>query len=195
MHQTTIDKSILLALTKGDVKAFESIYKMFSKPLYRRLMYILKNTDEVDEIIHNVFLKIWIKRETIDLDKNFSSYLLKIANSMAIDHLRRNIRTQAVSDVILRATTEEIPSVEDNYLKKEEWSIVEEAIGLMPPQRKLIFTMFKLEGKSYKEISDELAISTSTISSQMVIAMKFLRKHLNAHQREIKLVFFLLGIY
>lgn len=192
--QITIDKSKLLALSKGDIKAFEHIYKMCSNPLYRRLLYLIKDPDEVDEILHNVFIKIWMNREAIDIEKNFYNYLLKIANSMAIDFLRRNIRTQVVFDKILKNGIAEVPSVEDIYVQKEEWSMLQEGIELLPPQRKLIFILFKLEGKSYKEISDELAISNSTISAQLVIAMKFLRKFIETHQQELKTIFFLLTI-
>ncbi len=194
MQIITIDKSLLLALSKGDIKAFEHIYTLCSNPLYKRLLYLLKDPDEVDEILHNVFIKTWTNRENIDIDKNFYSYLLKIANSMAIDYLRRNIRTQAVFENILKTGISESPSVEDIYVQKEEWQLIQEGINLLPPQRRLIFTMFKLEGKSYKEISDELAISTSTISSQMVIAMKFLRKFAREHQKEIKLIFILFAL-
>ncbi|MEJ5053408.1 RNA polymerase sigma factor [Sphingobacterium sp. MYb382] len=194
MHVKNIDKSILLAMSKGDIKAFEHIYKTYSMPLYRNLLYLLKDSDEVDEIIHNTFLKVWTKKEAIDLDKNFYSYLLKIANSMAIDFLRRNVRTQAVCENLLITGNKETPSVEEAYLKKEEWLMVEEGINMLPPQRKLIFTLFKLEGKSYQEISDELSISKSTVSGQIVIAMKFLRKFMATHQKELKTLFFFLWV-
>ncbi|MBE8714328.1 RNA polymerase sigma factor [Sphingobacterium hungaricum] len=191
MHFKNIEKSILIDFKKGDVKAFEYIYNMYSKSLYKSLLYLLKDPIEVDEILHNVFLKIWAKKEEIDFEKNLYSYLLKIANSMAIDLLRKNIRTQLLCDTLSQTEIRETASVEETYLKKEEWIMVEEAINLLPPQRKLIFTLFKLEGKSYQEISEQLSISTSTISNQLVLSMKFLRKFIHEHQREIRTLFFL----
>lgn len=78
-------------------------------------------------------------------------------------------------------------SVEESYIGKEEWKILESAIEQLPPQRRLIFKLCKMEGKSYKEVSESLDISPATISNQLVLAMKFLRQFVKQHHKEILL--------
>lgn len=188
MYKTAIDNATYIAFIRGDETAFEAIYCAFSKPLYRRILYLIKDPDEADEILHNIFIKIWIAREQIDPDKNLFAYFMQAANSMAIDQLRKNLRTQVMHDHIMLSSEQRTAlSVEDNYIDKEDWKILESAIEQLPPQRQLIFRLCKIEGKSYKEVSESLAISPATISNQLVLAMKFLRNFVTQHHKEILL--------
>lgn len=188
MYKHTIDHATCIAFISGDKKAFESIYCAFSKSLYRRILYLIKNPDDADEILHNIFIKIWTGREHIDPDNNLYAYFMQAANSMAIDQLRKNLRTQVVHDNISLFGEERIAlSVEDSYIGKEDWKILESAIEQLPPQRRLIFKLCKIEGKSYKEVSESLSISPATISNQLVLAMKFLRQVVKQHHKEILL--------
>ncbi|MFD2554241.1 RNA polymerase sigma factor [Sphingobacterium tabacisoli] len=188
MYKHTIDNAICIAFIGGDKKAFESIYCTFSKPLYRRILYLVKDPDDADEVLHNIFIKIWTAREQIDPAKNLFAYFMQAANSMAIDHLRKNLRTQVMHDTIIVSGEEHTArSVEDSYISKEDWKILESAIEQLPPQRRLIFKLCKIEGKSYKEVSESLSISPATISNQLVLAMKFLRQFVKQHHKEILL--------
>ncbi|MBL1410322.1 RNA polymerase sigma factor [Sphingobacterium faecale] len=188
MYKDTINSAIQHAFIRGERQAFEHIYRAFSRPLYRRILYLVKDPDEADEILHNLFLKIWSSHDQIDPDKNLFAYFMQAANSMSIDQLRKNIRTQAIHDKIGRSGDDDsICSVEENYISKEEWQILESAIEQLPPQRRLIFRLCKIEGKSYKEVSEVLSISTATISNQLVLAMKSLRQFVIQHQKEIML--------
>lgn len=192
MHKDTINSAIHHAFIRGEQQAFESIYCAFSKPLYRRILYLIKDPDEADEILHNLFLKIWSSRQQIDPDKNLFAYFMQAANSMAIDQLRKNLRTQVMHDnIALSSFGQTSLSVEENYISKEDWKILESAIKQLPPQRQLIFRLCKIEGKSYKEVSESLSISTATISNQLVLAMKFLRQFIKQHHKEILVYCFL----
>lgn len=186
MQQTIVDTSTCMAFVQGDQKAFEIIYNLFSKHLYRRLLFLIKDPDDAEEALHNVFIKIWNNRASIDPDKNLFAYFMQVANTMAIDHLRKNLRTQSVYEqMLLLQNSSMSSSVEENFIRKEDWKIVEDAIAQLPPQRQLIFKLCKLEGKSYKEVSESLSISTATISHQLVLAMKSLRQSISEHQKEI----------
>lgn len=189
MNNTPLHKSIVIAFSKGDQKAFDLIYERYATGLYKRLLYVLKDPDEAEEILQNVFLKLWSTKENLDADKNLGVYLFKIAHSSAIDLIRRNIRTQRVQENLWYRDNGIEHSVEELYLDREEWKIIESAIDNLPPQRKIIFTLCKLEGKSYEEVSEQLAISPSTISNQLVLAMKSIKKFAHQYNRELKAFF------
>lgn len=188
MQKDHIDSATCTAFIQGDKKAFESVYSAFSRPLYRRILYLIKDPDEADEILHNLFIKIWTSREQINPDKNLYAYFVQAATSMTIDQLRKNIRTQVLHDKLVSSTHGHTSvSVEESYISKEDWKILESAIEQLPPQRRLIFRLCKIEGKSYQEVSESLSISQATISNQLVLAMKSLRKFVLQHHREVLL--------
>ncbi|GGH16649.1 hypothetical protein GCM10011418_19150 [Sphingobacterium alkalisoli] len=186
-----IDKLTLTLFVSDDKMAFELVYKSYSASIFKRLLYLLKDEDEAEEMLQNVFIRVWTNRSSIDVEKNFHNYLLRIADSMAIDLIRRNVRNQLVYDSILIQGVHQHDSVEDTYLQKEEWAILENAIDQLPPQRKLIFTLCKLEGKSYGEVSKLLNISPATISNHLVLAMKQIRIFTSRYEKGLKMVLLL----
>lgn len=187
-----LNKDFLVKFIHGDEKSFEQIYKLYAKPIFNRLLYVLKDADVAEEVLQNVFVKLWNHRENIDPEKNLYAFLLQMANNMSIDHLRRGIKTQFIIDDLIQHLDLEEASVEENYLNKEKWSIVQRGIELLPPQRKLVFILCKLEGKSYAEVSSQLAISTATISNHLVLAMKSIREFARTYQKEINVLFLFL---
>lgn len=192
MTKFRLDKTVLLALSQGSANAFEVVFKTYSKLLFNRLIYILKDADEAEEILQNVFLKLWEKRDSIIVDKDLYPFLLKIAHSMAIDYLRKNIRTQNLINNMVHNSINQELSVEDRYFNKEENEILALAISHLPPQRQKIFKLCKIEGKSYAEVSEILSVSTSTVSNQLVSAMKDIKSFAVNHSQEIKLLLFFL---
>ncbi|MFZ4862115.1 RNA polymerase sigma factor [Sphingobacterium sp. Mn56C] len=195
MMKPDIDIFVVTAFVSGDSKAFAIVYNAYAKVIFKRLLYLLKDENLAEEMLQNVFLKVWINREGIDVSKNLYYYLIAIANNLAVDSLRKGIRKQLLYEQMRFRAPVLSESVEDQYLHKEDWEILKAAIASLPPQRQVIFTKCKIEGKSYEEVSAELAISTSTISNQLVLAMKSIRIFAAQYTKEIKplILLFLLG--
>lgn len=189
-----MDKKLLSLFVLGDKKAFEQVYRSYSEKVFKRLLYVLKNEDDAEELLQNVFVKFWTNRAIVDVNRNVANYLMRIADSMAIDLLRRNIHSQVVYDQLSRREDNLTDSVEDSFVHKEEWKILEKAVNLLPPQRKLIFTLCKIEGRTYAEVSQMLQISPATISNHLVLAMKQIRLFTSQYDKEFKM-FFLLSFF
>jgi len=179
VKKISLNSSVLVDLSKGDNKAFELVFATYSSNVFKYLLYILKDVDEAEEVLQNVFLKLWNKREGVLTDRDILPYLLKIANSYAIDVLRRNVRKQNLINAMLFDSIQVERSVEDIFLHKEEVRKLEQAINNLPPKRKEIFKLCKMEGKSYSEVGEILNISPSTISNQLVSAMKYIKSYLS----------------
>ena len=93
-----MEKKLLSLFVLGDKKAFEQVYRSYSENVFKRLLYLLNDEQEAEELLQNVFVKFWTNCAAIDVEKNVSNYLLRMADSMAIDLLRRNMHSKIVHD-------------------------------------------------------------------------------------------------
>lgn len=191
MELQEIDRKCLEQFIAGDHKSFELIYRTYGKTLYRRLFYMLKDADQVDEALQLIFVKLWMKRDELSLDRNFAGYVMQMTQNTAIDFIRKNIKNRLLEE-IEQAESISLESVEDSYLIKERRMLLEAAINQLPAQRQRVFTLCKIEGYSYQEVSEMLNISTATISNHLTLAMKSIKDFTSKHQNEIKTLLFIM---
>jgi RNA polymerase sigma-19 factor, ECF subfamily len=153
---------------------------------------MVKSEWTAQEILQDVFLKIWHNRESIDIEKSFRSYLFKIAENKVYDFFRKAAGDKKLRAQLLAVATEHYEHIEEFLLKKENNLLLQKAISSLSPQRQQIFRMCKLEGKSYEEVSRQLDISTSTVSDHIVKAGKSVREYLLDHL-DIAIILFCLS--
>lgn len=166
----------LNALRLGDAHAFDELYRHYSKPVFRKLVAMVKHVPLAEEFTQDVFVKIWDKRSIIDIEKPFLYYLLTIANHTVSDFYRKAARVSRLQEEIISASADLYNPIEEQMFYKESRDILNSAIENLPEQQKLVFKLCKIEGKSYVEVSQELGISTSTISNHIVKATKTIKK-------------------
>ena len=184
------ERELLLRLKNGNEQAFEAIYNLYSNRLYGNLIKLVKSEEEAQEILQDIFIKIWNKRQEIDVDASFRSYLFKIAENKAYDFFRKLARDKRREKRLIAIATTEYVHIEEAILKKENEAILEKAIQSLPAQRQQVFRLCKLEGRTYKEVGELLGISVSTISDHIVKATKSLREYFeNNEQALLALIF------
>jgi len=181
-----INIDTLKQLKAGEIPAFECIYKLKSKEVYYFALGILKNTDTAEEILQETFIRLWEKRNTINPDHDISSFLFSIAHHLSIDKFRKDFRQQEKLKMI-QELSESNNSTEDDIRLSDLNQALEKAIEKLPPKRKLVFTLSRMEGRDNDEISKKLNISKNTVENQIVEALKFIRKEL----RHFRYFFFL----
>lgn len=164
--------ALLLSLKSGDHSAFEMLYYRYSPRLYRHILSMVKVQACAEEILQDVFQKLWERREGIHLEKSFQSYLFTIAKNLVYDFFNQETKNRNLKDLIISLTTQDYYHIEEDFQYKECQEIINQAIDNLPPKRKLIYTLCKIEGKSYDEVSAFLGISASTISDHIVKATK-----------------------
>ena len=179
------EKEILLRLLQGDELAFEKIYRLYSPGLYGKLLKLLKSVPQTEEILQDVFLKIWEYRASIDPEKSFRAFLFKIAENKAYDFFRKAARDKKMEAELIALSTLNYMALEEFVADDEKSVLLENAINKLPPQRQQVFRLCKLEGKSYREVSELLGISLSTISDHIVKATKSVRDHLESSNRAL----------
>ena len=177
MTSSSDEKELLLLLLNGSEQAFEKIYKLYSNRLYGNLLKLVKSEAEAQEILQDVFLKVWHNRQSIDIEKSFRSYLFKIAENKVYDFFRKVARDKKREARLISLGTNEYVPVDELLQSDKKSAVLQKAIDSLPPQRQQVFRLCKLEGRSYKEVSELLGISLSTISDHIVKATKSIRDY------------------
>lgn len=189
MTSSPDEKELLLLLLNGNEQAFEKIYRLYSSRLYGNLLKLVKSETEAQEILQDVFLKIWDNRQNIDIEKSFRSYLFKIAENKVVDFFRKVARDKKREAELISLATNEYVPVEELLQSDEKTALLQKAIYSLPPQRQQVFRLCKLEGKSYKEVSEQLGISVSTISDHIVKATKSIRDYFENNEQALLSLF------
>lgn len=157
----------------NDLDAFQALHNLFYSRLCNFVFQYLKEKESCEEVVSDVFVSIWQKRNELQHIKNIQSYLYTCTKNLAIDLIRKNaIRIHSDTNCYEL----EIPDVDDNFLSpldmKEFKENMQKAIEELPPQCKLIFKMLINDQLSYKEIAEILNLSRKTVEAQVAIAYK-----------------------
>lgn len=172
------ENELLVKLAEGDENAFEQLYLIYSPRLYKKILQLVKQPAIAEELLQDVFVKIWEKRETLDNQRSFKSFLYTIAKNLVVDLFRRTaLDKQMLESFIIENSELHYPFDTMPDQDQETKAIIQKALDTLPPQRKTIYALVKLEGKSYAEVAELLAISTSTVNDHVVKATKSLRDY------------------
>lgn len=194
-HKVSYDKLLIKKLKCHNEEAFRKLYDLYKGDVYAYSRSFLKQDSFAEEIVQEVFLKIWINRTNLDEDLNFKSYLFTITRNLTLNFLRKAANDKhLMAEVFYHRPISSNP-IEHKILEDDFERIKQEAISMLPPRRKRIFEMSRFEGKSYEEISSELDISISTVKNQMSKALETMREFLRANgDITVMIAFILAGI-
>lgn len=170
------ESGLLKGLKKSDHESFRKLFEQYSKPLYRFSLSYLKSNEAAEDIVQEVFIKIWDKRKDIDTGKSFQSYLFTIALNSVRKHFNKLAETNQLKHEIIASFSEnqEAFDEQDNF---EDYLLkLDNLIQQMPEKRKAIFIGKKLEGKSQKDLAEEFGITVKTVEYHITEAMKFLKE-------------------
>lgn len=168
-------KALLIKIRDHDDRAFGELYDQFSTQLYANILRMVKDRELAQELLQEVFVKVWEKRALIDPEKPFTAYLFQIAKNLVYDHFRKLALDKKFEQHLMTHGLDRYSHIEEDLIDKERKQLFLDAVNKLSPQRKQVFTLCKLEGKSYHEVSDMLQISTSTISDHLLKSNKFIK--------------------
>ena len=174
------DRAWVIGLKAHREEAFRHLWDAYRDDVYTYAYSFVRQEAYAEEIVQDVFLKIWVHRETLDPALSFRSYLFTVTRNHTFNFLRKAAHNRKLREEIFHIIPESIPCVEHKIRELELEKIKREAIDLLPPGRKRIFEMSRFEGKSYEEISRELGISLSTVRNQMSKSLQTIRDFLKA---------------
>ena len=157
----------------GDETALRQLFEMFAAGLLRFSFSILKNKELSEEVVSDVFFKIWVHRAKLEEIENFKAYLFTSARNTALNYLDKEKRNWAIQleDLSVPLQINEI-CPETELISKELKEAIGRAIDHLPERCKLIYSLAKIEQLKYKEIAQILDISVKTIDHQLTIAIR-----------------------
>ncbi len=176
-HPVYSDKELIRRLKKGNIEAFNQIFYAYSSKLYHFAYGYLKSKEDAEEMVQEIFSRIWDKRADIKEEYQFRSYLF----SIAFNYIKKYFRSKALINKYIEFATPYNPETEQtledvNYASLK--LMVDQLVDKMPEKRKSVFVKSRFEGKNSKEISVEMNISQSTVENHLNQALRFLRQHL-----------------
>lgn len=170
-------ESILKQVIEGDTVAFARLYGYYRTPALRFCTSLLKDAEDAENMVHDVFIKLWERRATINPALNFNAYLFTCLRNLAFDHLKQVEKSQ----LLKQRYVERMQALHDEPADDQEarFQVLQLAINSLSDKRKLILRMNVEDGKSYQEIAEVLRISKNTVKNQLVRAKQLLRSQLS----------------
>ena len=187
MPANLTDRELVLLLKQGDQTAFESLYNRYKYPLYIKLLKFVKAKAFAEDLLHDLFTKIWDYRDGLDPDKSFQAYSYRIAENLVIDFFRKAALDERFRQQFLAQATPSYSHIEEILTRKEQKKLIETVLDLLSPQCREVFRLCKMEGRSYDEVANMLEISPHTISNHLVKANKLIRSYL-AKEKDLALL-------
>ncbi len=175
------EKRLLEQLRVGNHDAFAEIYHRYKLRLAGNLLRMLKSPELVEELLQELFVRVWVHRDQIDPEKPIKAYLFRIGENLIRDTFRRAAKDKKIQQYLFTAVSESYSHVEELLVASEARAELYQAIELLPPKRRKVFVLCKLEAKSYEEVGKLLKISTGTVNDHIRKANAFLRQYLTTH--------------
>ena len=176
------NSELIKLLKKGDMAAFDAIYNKYCHKLHEFVFMYLKQEEDAEEIVQEVFIKIWQSRNKIDVYSSFESFLFTVAYNASMSLLRKRM-----SDAKSREHLKSLQQIDfaepviDEIQFKELNQNVENLLNQITPRQKEIYLLSREEGLTHEEIAKKLNISESTVNNHLVKTLKFLKSHLDSN--------------
>ncbi|MDP2113497.1 MAG: RNA polymerase sigma-70 factor [Bacteroidota bacterium] len=170
------EKELVKKLKEGDSFAFEVLFYKYRNKVKGFAIRLVPAQIDPEEIVQEVFVKVWLKKEAVDPEKDFQSYLFSITKHLILDHLKSavNRKLYFVGDHFQQDVLAD-EGLESSLVEHAEEKL-QQLIKEIPERRREIFLLSRFEGLSYKQIAERLNISENTVDSQIRNALNFLRK-------------------
>ena len=180
MNKTTnivFEKILLEKFAKGDQNAFCSIFEAYYKNLVMFAYSFTKNSDDAEDAVQEVFIRLWEKRHDLNLTGSLKSYLLKSVQNYCLDEIRsRNTREHFANEMELEPLY--INEVEDYLLYTDLLNQLDDLLAKMPDEVAQTFRLNRFDGFKYQEIARQLKVSVRAVESRISKALQILHKTL-----------------
>lgn len=165
------------AIRFGDEAAFGQVFREFHAPLCRYALGIVGDPENAEEVVQDVFLRIWEKRETLRITVSLKSYLYRAVHNGCINQIESNkkkVRLDEAPMKIVHQAGQPDPGIQQKELEQA----IGRAIGSLPEQCRRVFELSRFEKLKYSEIAGVLGISVKTVENQMGKALRVMRERL-----------------
>lgn len=180
LENVKTNTELILLLKEGNMVAFDAIYEKYCRRLFGFVIRYVKLDADAEEIVQDVFVKIWENREKINTYSSFESYLFTISYNSAISLLRKRIHEKKYLEHLNSLRHENVaPELTDEIYFKELNNKIQLLLAELTPRQKEIFLLSREEGLTHDEIAKKLGISANTVKNHMVTVLNFLKLNID----------------
>ncbi len=169
---------LLKKIAEGDRTAFSKLYLQYLGELYRYVYLFTRSKVQSEEIVQDVFLKIWEKRESLAHITSFKAYVYRSAKNLVLDEVRKDAVKLKAHRYLRHESEQEEAMADERIISRQYREIAERAVALLPEKRRAIFLMRTHEELSLDEIAEKLSISKSVVKKQLYSAISFVRNYM-----------------
>ena len=171
------DKALITALKNGSEEAFTSLYHKYCNKVYKFCRLYFTNTSSAEEVVQEVFIKLWDIRSYVNENENLEGLLFIITRNMVFDNTRKNFN-ESFYQISILAAYDKAYDIEEELQAKDLKVYIDRLVDELTPRQKEIFCMSRYEHLSYKEIAERLDISPKTVERHINDALKYLKKNI-----------------
>lgn len=168
-------------IREGDATAFRDLFNAYKDPLYGYARKLCRSDILAEEIVQEVFMKVWINRAQLDPAQSIKAYLYTATKHCVFNWMKKSARDERLKQVVFYHQPVSSNITEEHISLGELQRLKSAIMEQLPPQRRLIFYMSRIEGLSHDEIAARLQLSRNTVKDQIVKANSFLRQRLQGH--------------
>ena len=172
------DEQMALLLTKRDEAAFEQVFKMHYKNLHAYACAMLKDEDEAEEVVQQVFFKLWERSHNLSFSGSVAAYLYRAVHNESLNWLKHQKIKAGHQLHIAYSMKNKSETIAGKMQQKELENKFRQALNELPEQCRTVFQLSRFEDMKYREIADKLEISVKTVENHMGKALKLLRTKL-----------------
>jgi RNA polymerase sigma-70 factor (ECF subfamily) len=173
------ERELLAGIRQGDEDAFDAIFRAHYPPLVGVAERMLHSRAIAEEIVQDVMLELWRRRESLPIEDSLRAYLFRATRNRALNHVRHG-RVEREGEPHAVGATAEPPTAPSTLLEEEIDTALREALGNLPSRCREVFELSRVHGLRYAEIAATLGISVKTVEAQMGKALRILRERLAA---------------
>ncbi|MGF6928061.1 RNA polymerase sigma-70 factor (family 1) [Chitinophaga sp. W2I13] len=172
------ENTMLELLSQGSEYAFTELFSRYRTKVYSVAFRFLRSQAAAEEVVQDVFLKCWLKRETLPEVKNLDAYLKVVTRNLVLNRFRKRANEAAAQEELGRR--EVMVNDTDHRIQEHQYrEIIQTALGQLPPQQREVYRLAKEEGLSHEAIASRMHISAVTVKSHMARALQSIRRYLN----------------
>ena len=170
---------LIREMQSGSHEAFTALYRHYSPLLYINIKRMLHDPVATEELVQELFTRIWQKRTSKGISEDFTGYMYRIAQNLVHDFFRKLKKDHVMMERFKTITAEidEAAGAEELLQQQQSRGLINMAIDHLPPQQKKAYKLVKQEGYTYKKAAEDMGISPFTVKEYLVLANKSIRNY------------------
>lgn len=176
LYHTLTDLILIDLLKKDDEQAFSEIYGRYAEQLAGFAASKLFSLEDARDIIHDLFVKLWMDRNQLQVNSNLKAYLFTLVRYRIVDKIRKNVTREEYAVMVQALSTIHETTIEQQIAAKELQQNIERSLDDLSPRVKEIYLLSREENLSIPDIARQLQLSEQTVKNQLTVALKHLRR-------------------